>query len=200
VAQFQLGYKGFIQLSQRSGQFQTLNATDVREGEIKEFNRLTGEITFEWSDDRMQKPVIGYVAYFKLLNGFEKSLYMTVEELKNHGDKYSKTFKMKNGLWATDFNAMAMKTVTKLLLAKYAPLSVDMQRAVITDQSVIKDAETLDIDYVDNEEVEVDKEAERIRLMIEDATCIDDLNRLKEHVPASQMDIFDKKMNIFTDI
>lgn len=151
--QFMLGYKGFIQLAQRSGQFKTINCVEVKEGEIEFFDRLSGEITFKWSVEGREKlKTVGYVAYFKLLNGFEKSMYMTVEELVDHGKRFSQTFKKGFGLWKDDFDAMASKTVTKLLLAKYAPLSVDIQRAVITDQAIIKDSETLDVTYVDNEQ------------------------------------------------
>ena len=124
---------------------------------------------------------------------------MTIEELKMHGAKYSKTFNNKSSLWANDFNAMAMKTVTKLLLAKYAPLSVDMQRAVITDQSVIKNSDTLDIDYVDNEDVVINKEAERIRLMINDASTVEELLELKMHVPEEQMNLFDEKFTTLSN-
>ncbi len=147
VAQFQMGYKGFIQLAQRSGQVQTINSTDVREGEIKNHDLLTGEIEFEWvTENRESKPIIGFVAYFKLLSGFEKSLYMSVIDIKKHGIKYSQTAKKGYGLWVDDFNAMAKKTVTKLLLAKYAPLNASLIQAVSYDQAVIKD----DLTYVDN--------------------------------------------------
>lgn len=154
VAQFQVGYKGIIQLAQRSGQFQTINVTDVRQGEIKTINRLTGEIEFDWCvEKREDKIIIGYVAYFELLNGFKKSLYMTNEQLTKHGLKYSQTFKnektKKYSLWETAFETMSSKTVLKLLISKYAPLSIEMQRAIISDQSIIKDSETLDIDYID---------------------------------------------------
>ena len=138
-AQFQMGYKGFIQLAQRSGQFTFINATKVVEGEIKEINRLTGEMTFEWEqdqDERNKKKVVGFLGYFKLVNGFEKYLYMTINELKAHGLKYSQTFKKGYGQWEDNFEAMAVKTVLKLLLSKYAPLSPEMQRAVLTDQDV----------------------------------------------------------------
>lgn len=157
VAQFQMGYKGFIQLGQRSGQFLTINATDVHEGEIKTHDRLSGMIDFEWQQDVAKRdtlPVIGYAAYFKLLNGFEKTLYMTVAELKKHGLKYSQTFQREKGLWKDDFNAMATKTVLKLLLSKYAPMSVEMQKAVVTDQAIINDADTMDVTYVDNSPVD----------------------------------------------
>ena len=201
VAQFQLGYKGFIQLSQRSGQFQTINATDVKEGEIKHFNRLTGEIDFEWKDNRTELKTIGYVAYFKLINGFEKSLYMTVDELKAHGAKFSKTFKQQYGLWNTDFDAMASKTVTKLLLAKFAPLSVDMQKAVTTDQAIVKDWDSQEVEYVDNQEVPLDVKAvsesktnKRIEEFIEKAKDLPTLEQASDKLQTQeQKDLYAAK-------
>lgn len=145
--QFQIGYKGFIQLAQRSGQFKTINAVEVREGEIKKVNRLTGEIEFNDDFDLAtmeEKKVVGYVGYFSLLNGFEKALYMSREQLEAHGKKYSQSYKsrekwiVEKSLWTTDFDSMATKTVIKLLLSKYAPLSIEMQTAVTADQAVIK--------------------------------------------------------------
>lgn len=161
VAQFQIGAKGFKQLALRSGQFVTINDTDVREGELKHYDRLTGEIEFEWIQDvkeRLSRPVIGYASYFKLLNGFEKILYMTVDELNNHGLRFSQTYKKGFGLWKDDFDSMARKTVIKLNLSKNAPLSVEMQKAVVTDQALVNDAETEDVEYVDNESGEPDTE------------------------------------------
>jgi recombination protein RecT len=154
VAQFQMGYKGFIQLSMRSGQFLTMNSTDVRQGEIKKHDRLTDEIEFAWVENQAERPklpVIAYVSYFKLLNGFQKLKLMYVDEIKGHGKKYSKTYEHKFGLWTTDFDGMAHKTVTKLLLSKFAPLSIEMQKAIIADQGVINNSDTEDIDYVDND-------------------------------------------------
>lgn len=156
VAQFQLGYKGFIQLAQRSGQFKTIAATPVYEGQLIEENPLTGYL-FDWKARKSDK-IIGYAAFFQLLNGFEKTLYMTVDELKKHGAKFSQTYKKGFGLWKDDFDSMAIKTVIKLLLSKFAPLSVDMQRAVITDQAVINDADTQDVTYVDFDEEEHNQE------------------------------------------
>lgn len=153
VAQFQIGAKGFKQLALRSGQFVTINDTDVREGELKHYDRLTGEIEFEWIQDvkeRLSRSIIGYASYFKLLNGFEKTYYMTVDELKEHGLKFSQTFKKGFGLWKDDFDGMARKTVIKLNLSKNAPLSVEMQKAVVADQAIVNDAETEDVEYVDN--------------------------------------------------
>ena len=149
-AQFQMGYKGFIQLAQRSGQFLTISATPIYNGQIKEANPLTG-YTFDFTVKAEGLP-IGYAAYFKLLNGFEKTIYMTVDELKKHGTSYSQTFKKGFGLWKDNFDAMAQKTVIKLLLSKFAPLSIEMTRAVIADQAVVNDVETQDVSYVDNGE------------------------------------------------
>lgn len=143
-AQFQMGYKGFIQLAMRTGQYKTINATEVYDGEIEHVNRLTGDI--EFSDiEPISDKIVGYIAYFKLLNGFEKAMYMTNEKMEAHAKKYSKTYSsskdyvVKSSKWTTDFNAMAIKTVLKLLLSKFGILSIEMQRAVETDQAVIKD-------------------------------------------------------------
>ena len=144
-AQFQLGAKGIKQLAIRSGQFTGMNVTDVREGEIAGRNRMTGEMTFNWiedDDERDKAKVVGYLAWFKLVNGFEKTKYMTVDEIKSHATRYSQTYSSKNDYvrnnskWATDFDKMAEKTVMKLLLSKDAPLSVEMQTAFRADQSV----------------------------------------------------------------
>lgn len=163
-AQFQIGYKGFIQLAIRSGQFKTLNVTDVKEGELKEVNLLTGEISFEARPNRDELKTIGYVAYFRLINGFEKTLYMDAKEMEKHAKTYSQTYSSNKDYvrnaskWATDFDAMAKKTVIKLLLSRYAPLSVEMQSAITSDQAVMDDKGT---HYVDHTSVE-DAVAEEI--------------------------------------
>lgn len=151
-AQFQMGYKGFVQLALRTGQFKTLNATDVRDGELIDEDFVTGELTFKRAENRESLPVIGYVAYFKLLNGFEKYLYMTSAEMKAHALRFSQTFKRGYGLWADKdmFDSMAKKTVLKLLLSKYAPLSVEMRDAIKADQAVMQKPD--EYDYVDNQE------------------------------------------------
>jgi recombination protein RecT len=154
VAQFQIGYKGYKQLALRSGQFLTIHATDVREGEIIARDRLTGKIDFKWEEDeeiRNSLKIIGYVSYFELLNGFSQTFYMTVGKIHEHAKKYSQTFKNDKGRWKDDFDGMSLKTVTKLNLSKNAPLSVEMQKALIADQAIIKDADTLDVTYADND-------------------------------------------------
>lgn len=135
--QLQIGWKGFIQLAQRSGQFKRINCSDVREGEIVKRDRLTGEIEFEWIDDaeREKKPVIGYVAYFELLNGYQQTLYMSRAEVEAHAKKYSQTYKQGFGVWKDNFDAMARKTLIKRILNQFAPLSVDMAKAMEYDQA-----------------------------------------------------------------
>lgn len=188
VAQFQIGYKGFIQLAQRSGQFKTIAAAPIYEGQLIEQNPLTGFL-FDFTK-KTSDVVIGYAAHFSLLNGFEKTLFMTVEELRKHGGRFSQTFKKGYGLWKDDFESMATKTVIKLLLSKFAPLSVDMQRAVITDQALVNDADTVDVTYVDNEVQPIDKEQERVALMIQDAETQEELDAVYDHVTDAQLDMF----------
>jgi recombination protein RecT len=135
--QLQIGWKGFIQLAQRSGQFKRINCSDVREGEIVKRDRLTGEIEFDWLDDaeREKKHVIGYVAYFELLNGYQQTLYMSKAEVEAHAKKYSQTYKQGFGVWKDNFDAMARKTLIKRILNQFAPLSVDMAKAMEYDQA-----------------------------------------------------------------
>lgn len=141
-AQFQIGYKGFIQLAIRSGQFRTINVTDVKEGEVKHFDLLTGETRFEALPAREKLPTVGYAAFIRLTNGFEKTLYMTKEEVDAHAYEYSQTYKADkdkgwtSSQWSKNFDAMARKTALKLLLSRFAPLSVEMQQAIASDQAV----------------------------------------------------------------
>ena len=138
-AQFQMGYKGYIQLAIRAGKYKNINAIKIYEGEIKKRNRLTGE--FELGAPTGDA-VVGYMSYFRLENGYEQYLYMSKEEMEAHAKKYSQTYKKGFGLWKTDFDAMAIKTVLKQLLSKYGILSVEMQNmanALTSDGAVIRD-------------------------------------------------------------
>jgi recombination protein RecT len=196
VAQFQIGYKGFKQLALRSGQFLTIHATDVREGEIKKYDRLTGEMTFDWienTNERLKKKVVGYVSYFRLVNGYSQTYYMTIEELTAHGKKYSQTFKKGFGLWKDDFENMCLKTVSKLNLSKNAPLSVEMQKAVMVDQAVIKDPAGDNLEYSDHEEVVIDKEAERVQLMLADCKTTEDLDLMQAGNPDIDIELFNAR-------
>lgn len=160
-AQFQLGYKGYIQLAIRSGQYKTINAIEVYEGEIKKINRLTGEIELNENESEIDRSkVIGYMAYFRLINGFEKSLYMSREEAEAHAKKYSKVYASgKSCLWKTDFDAMAIKTVLKRLISKYGIMSIEMQKAVLSDQAIIDENDNLI--YADNPEHEMEEKANK---------------------------------------
>lgn len=156
-AQFQLGYKGYIQLAQRSGQFSRIAATPVYNGQLISENPLLG-YEFDWSVKPSGDP-IGYVAFFKLINGFTAELYMSKEEVMKHANKYSQTAKKGFGVWKDQFEAMALKTVLKLLLSKQAPLSIDMQKAQMADQAIIRDVDKDEFDYIDHQESIADLEA-----------------------------------------
>ena len=130
-AQFQMGYKGYIQLAMRTGQYQTINAAEVYEGEIVKQNRFTGEYEF---GEKTSDKIVGYIAYFKLVNGFEKYLYMSIEEMQAHAKKFSKNYKGGTDKWGlTDFHSMAIKTVLKRLISKYGILSIEMQGQPMVD-------------------------------------------------------------------
>jgi recombination protein RecT len=161
-AQFQMGYKGFTQLAMRSGQFKKLNVTEVREGELKKFDVLTGDVTIKAVDDRDSKPVIGYAAYMKLVNGFEKTIYWDKGKVEKHALRYSQTYRSANAYtkksskWTTDFDDMAKKTVLVAMLRKWAPLSVEMQTAIENDQATFdKDGNKV---YIDNENTDISAE------------------------------------------
>ncbi len=152
TAQFQMGYKGFIQLALRSGEYQTISASPIFEGQLISENPLTGyEFDFTMKPKK-DTPIIGYASYFKLLNGFEKTEYMTAEEVESHGKKYSKTYN--SGPWKTDFDGMARKTVIKKLLSGWGVLSIELEKAIAADQAVIKDVETNDMEYPDKPNTE----------------------------------------------
>lgn len=200
-AQFQIGYKGFIQLAQRSGRFLRINSAPIFEGQIIGNNPLTG---YEFDFSIKSDVLIGYAAYFKLLNGYEATLYMSVDELTKHGMKFSQTFKKGFGLWKTDFEGMARKTVIKLLLQRFAPMSIEMQRAEIADQSIVNDADTLDVSYVDNtqetsEAASAEKENNRILDFINDATSKEQLETELQGLPLTdeQTVLYNEKINSF---
>lgn len=152
AAQFQLGYKGYIQLALRTGQYKAINVIAVREGELKKWNRLTEEIELDLEGATSEK-VIGYCGYFKLINGFEKTVYWTRDEIEAHRIKHNKMKDKKalNNVWKSDYDAMAMKTVLRNMLGKWGILSIEMQTAISNDEQ-----ETHDItDEANEEEPEV---------------------------------------------
>lgn len=133
-ATFILGYKGAIQLAHRTGQYKVLHAGKVYEGEIRGNDPLTGEPIV---GEKISDEIAGYVAHFELVNGFKKSLYMTVEEIKAHAKTYSQSYGSASSPWSKHFDAMATKTVLKKLLGTWGILSVDMATAFQADQSVV---------------------------------------------------------------
>lgn len=152
AAQFQLGYKGYIQLALRTGQYKAINVIPVREGELVKWNRLTEEIDIDL-DAAVSDKVVGYCGYFKLINGFEKTVYWTSDEIEEHRIKHNKMKdkKAKNNVWKSDYDAMAMKTVLRNMLGKWGILSIDMQTAVIEDEKeqTLKEVEEVEEDQPD---------------------------------------------------
>lgn len=161
-AQFQLGYKGYLQLALRSGQYKYINAIEIKEGELKNFDLLTGEYNFEFIEDinqRLEKETIGYASYIEFTNGFRNILYMTKGQVKAHAKEYSQSYRTDlnkgwtNSNWSKRFDAMALKTVLKLNLSKYGALSVEVQKALQIDGSSIKEIDnegTMNVEYIDN--------------------------------------------------
>ena len=156
-AQFQLGYRGYIQLAIRSGQYKDIDVIEIREGEFLGRNKMTGKYQFEFIEDEVErdsKPVIGYMAYFEYLNGFTKNIYWTKEKMQKHAIEYSQAYasdlkkKTNYSFWSKDFDGMAFKTMIRQLISKWGIMSVDMQEALTKDMAVVK--EDGSYDYVDN--------------------------------------------------
>lgn len=168
TAQFQVMTRGIVQLAIRSGQYERITNAVVHEGELVKYDPFTDAYEFDASK-RTSDKVIGYMAYFKTVSGFEKYYYMTKDEALAHGKKYSQTAKKGYGLWIENTDAMGLKTCLKLLLSKFGVLSIEMQRAFNFDQAVVKgninnveDIDTLEAEYVDNEAQPVEATAEEV--------------------------------------
>ena len=165
-AQFQIGYKGYIQLALRTGEYKRINAVPIYKAQFKKWNALTEEL--ELNDTFIEDEVVGYVSYFKLNNGFEKTMFWGYDKMLSHADTYSQAFnleiakKLKNNeipekdlwkyssYWYKDFDGMALKTMLRQILSKYGIMSEEMQKAYEYDQSVINENEKK---YVDNEDI-----------------------------------------------
>ena len=170
-AQFQLGYKGYIQLAIRSGFYKKLNVLAIKEGELVRYDPLNEDIEVNLIEDdeiREQAPTIGYYAFFEYTNGFRKSLYWSRAKMEAHAKKYSQGFikDLKDGtaftFWAKDFDSMAFKTMLRQIISKWGIMSIEMQTAMDADMAVIREDNTFD--YVDNEpEVVADIPAQAIQ-------------------------------------
>lgn len=167
-AQFILGYKGYIQLAQRSGQYKALNALAIYDGQLIDWNPLTEEFTFDYKA-KLSDEVIGYVGFFELLNGFKKTVYWTKQEIESHRIKNAKGYDKEklSGAWIDNYDSMAIKTVLRNMLSKWGLLSVEMQSAITSDEKVFRVDENNDLieetDLSDMEPLNQDlKEAERV--------------------------------------
>ncbi|EJF50935.1 RecT protein [Enterococcus sp. C1] len=167
-AQFILGYKGYIQLAQRSGQYKALNALAIYDGQLIDWNPLTEEFTFDYKS-KVSDEVIGYVGFFELLNGFKKTVYWTKQEIESHRIKNAKGYDKEklSGAWVDNYDSMAIKTVLRNMLSKWGLLSVEMQSAITSDEKVFRVDENNDLieetDLSDMEPLNQDlKEAERL--------------------------------------
>ncbi len=161
-AQFQLGYKGYIQLALRSGQYKKLNVLAIKEGELLSYDPLNEEIEVSLIEDEVEREnaeTIGYYAMFEYLNGFRKTLYWSKAKMEAHALRYSKGYAKKSGytFWEKDFDAMAYKTMLRQLISKWGIMSIEMMNALDSDMAVIREDGTRD--YVDNNEMIIDADA-----------------------------------------
>lgn len=152
-ATFQLSYRGMIQLAMRSGQYKAMNVTDIREGELVSYNPIEDSYEFKPETDyakRSALKIVGYYAFFEMINGFKKGIYWTKEQLDAHAKKYSASYRngWSSSIWKSDFDAMAKKTMLRQLISKWGIMSVDMEKAYVGDQAVIREDGTPD--YIDN--------------------------------------------------
>ena len=184
VAQFQLGYKGYIQLAIRSGQYKKLNVLAIKRGELIKYDPLNEEIEvnlIEDEEERENAETIGYYAMFEYTNGFRKSLYWSKSKMEKHALKYSSGYKAKKGYtyWEKDFDGMAYKTMLRQLISKWGIMSIDMQQAVEKDMATINTDGTYE--YVDNEEdivIEQEEPKEEIEVQNENTEKEVSMNEL----------------------
>lgn len=190
-AQFQLGYKGYIQLAIRSGQYKKLNVLAIKEGELISYDALNEEIDVKLIDDEEEREnavTIGYYAMFEYTNGFRKTLYWSKNKMKKHAMQYSQSYMkdIKKGtsysFWSKDFDGMAFKTMLRQLISKWGIMSVEMQEALSKDMAVIK--EDGSYDYVDNTPVTEPKQV--VEHPVEEP--------IQEQPPATNIEL--KKVNI----
>jgi recombination protein RecT len=201
-AQFQMGWKGYVQLCQRTGQYKRINVVAVYENQFESFNTLTEELKADFSKEG-EGSVIGYAAYFQLINGFEKLVFWTKEKVKAHAKRFSKTYGRGNSPWTNFFDEMAMKTVLKNAISKWGIMSIEIQTAVIADQAVQRDSEKYI--YPDNgsktmDEIDHQKEYERILFHIDNSKTIEQLKKVSAFVGDYDLiDHYNKKLKSLED-
>lgn len=150
-AQFILGYRGLIQLAQRSGQYRSINVGNIYKGELGSWNALSEELEYN-PENKESDDVIGYFGYFKLLNGFEKTVYWTKEQVEKHRieNNKAKNKTSLSGVWASNYDAMAQKTVLRSLISKWGILSVELQQAIVADADTPNYEDEVRKDVTDN--------------------------------------------------
>lgn len=163
LTQFQIMYKGFIQLALRSGQYKTINIAPIYEDEFDSYDIVTGDVFIHqvdggYRENEMDDKIIGYAAFFRLLNGYERIEYWSLKKIQAHGKKYSKSYDKANSLWKKDPHVMYAKTVLKNALSKWGILSVSLQTAMVVDQAVIEEFDKPinrdNVSYIDNQDGE----------------------------------------------
>jgi len=185
-AQFQMGWKGYVQLAQRTGQYQSINVVEIHGNQFKSFNAMTEELDADFTMDG-DGNIVGYAAYFRLNNGFEKTCYWSKDKVIKHAKKYSQSYGRGHSPWSDkdQFDAMAKKTVLKNTLSKWGILSIEMQTAQNADQST--QPSEGDYNYPDNtvdiEAQEASEENDRALEFIHKAESIDDLEMIEEGYP-----------------
>lgn len=159
VAQFQLGYKGYIQLAIRSGYYKKLNVISIKQGELIRFDPLNEEIEVNLIEDeetRENAETIGYYAMFEYRNGFKKALYWSKAKMQKHAETYSKGYSSRKGytFWEKDFDGMAYKTMLRQLISKWGIMSIEMQNAITNDMGVLTENEngTIEADFIETRE------------------------------------------------
>lgn len=180
-AQFQLGYKGLIQLALRTGQYKSLIVSEIKDGELISWNPITEELQVEPilnELQREQQPTIGYYAKFELVNGFTKQMFWSREKMEKHANEYSKAFnladyrKLKEGkipaadlwkfssFWYENFDAMALKTMLRQIIGKFGPMTTELAQAFDSDEHALNldgkaeiiEAETVAVTEQNNEQ------------------------------------------------
>lgn len=157
-AQFQMGWKGYVQLAIRTGQYKTMDVKEVYSSQIISTNKMTGIPDFDFSKEGGE--IVGYMAYYELVTGFEKVVYWNVAKIQAHGKKYSKSYSNQYGQWQQNFDGMAKKTLVKHLLSTWGIMSVEMQKAVVMDQTVAKDTTGETYTYEDSTATDVTDQKE----------------------------------------
>lgn len=193
-AQFQMGWRGFVQLALRTGQYKKINVTEVHKNQFSSFNRLTEELDADFTVQG-EGGVIGYVSYFELVNGMTKVCFWTKEEVTKHAKKYSQAYGTKYSPWSSEdtFDAMAKKTVLKSMISKWGIMGVEMQTAQLADQAIV--VEDGGYKYADNAKT-IDLEAEneeteqlRISNYIKSATTLEDLEGAEEFLTTDELKV-----------